>query len=72
MTILNQINDLAKDLDVSMNMALIRCIECGKHLHMNHNMIQRHYLEKHTTDQKNKIGKGWKFDKTIMPKRVKY
>lgn len=55
-----------------MNMALIRCIECGKHLHMNQNKIQQHYLEFHNADSKNKIGNSWKFDKTIMPKRVKY
>jgi len=72
LSIINRINNLAKDLDVSMNMALIRCIECGKHLHMNQNKIQQHYLEFHNADSKNKIGNSWKFDKTIMPKRVKY
>lgn len=70
--IVNQINNLAKSLDVSMHYAVVRCIECGKHIPHNQDLIQKHYLNFHNADSKNKIGTSFKFDKTLMPKVVKY
>lgn len=72
MTIINQINNLAKNLDVSMNVPLMRCVECGKHLPIIQNEISKHFLEFHARERKINQGKAWKFDSTFMPKVVKY
>jgi len=60
---------LRKNLKIMMPSPIVRCVECGDHIVHNHNLIQRHYMEKHNAAQKLKRGiEGFKFHEDKMPK----
>jgi len=61
---------LQKNLNISMPYPIVRCVECGDHIPHNHNLIQRHYQEKHNAASRLRSGHndGWRFHEDRMPK----